>query len=338
MDFAVPAETQAICRQLEQFMEEWIYPLERSRERWVLQEGGPAYPPAIRALQQKAKELGYWAFHLPKEAGGAGLPFMQYVFVNEILGRSPIAPVVCGSQAPDSGNAEILWRFGTEEQKERWLRPLVDGEIRSCFSMTEPEVAGSDPRLLRTTAVREGDYYVINGHKWFTSGAHGAAFAIVMALTNPEREGIQVVDSTLFVPELLAPEGVLTARAPSSAEMEDLRYGLEIAREIARLDLGQTIAVKDRAVVAIEAMEGTDATIRRAASLLRGRPFVVVKVARPHQDMRFDVPVIGAPTIQTMIECRATALAITARKTLLMDRTELLALANRHGIAVLAVP
>ncbi len=153
-----------------------------------------------------------------------------------------------------------------------------------------------------------------------------------------EREGIQVVDSTLFVPELLAPEGVLTARAPSSAEMEDLRYGLEIAREIARLDLGQTIAVKDRAVVAIEAMEGTDATIRRAASLLRGRPFVVVKVARPHQDMRFDVPVIGAPTIQTMIECRATALAITARKTLLMDRTELLALANRHGIAVLAVP
>jgi len=153
-----------------------------------------------------------------------------------------------------------------------------------------------------------------------------------------EREGIQVVDSTLFVPELLAPEGVLTARAPSSAEMEDLRYGLEIAREIARLDLGQTIAVKDRAVVAIEAMEGTDATIRRAASLLRGRPFVVVKVARPHQDMRFDVPVIGAPTIQTMIECRATALAITARKTLLMDRSELLALANRHGIALLAVP
>lgn len=200
MDFAVPAETQAICRQLEQFMEKWIYPLERSRERWVLQEGGPAYPPAIRALQQKAKELGYWAFHLPKEAGGAGLPFMQYVFVNEILGRSPIAPVVCGSQAPDSGNAEILWRFGTEEQKERWLRPLVDGEIRSCFSMTEPEVAGSDPRLLRTTAVREGDYYVINGHKWFTSGAHGAAFAIVMALTNPERENPYLRYSMIIVP------------------------------------------------------------------------------------------------------------------------------------------
>jgi DUF1009 family protein len=153
-----------------------------------------------------------------------------------------------------------------------------------------------------------------------------------------EREGIEVVDSTLFVSELLAPEGVLTARAPSSAEMDDLRYGLEIAREIARLDLGQTLAVKDRAVIAIEAMEGTDATIRRAAALLRGRPFVVIKVARPHQDMRFDIPVIGAPTIHTMRECRATALAITARKTLLMDRDELLALANRHRIAIMAVP
>jgi DUF1009 family protein len=153
-----------------------------------------------------------------------------------------------------------------------------------------------------------------------------------------EREGIEVVDSTLFVSELLAPEGVLTARAPSSAEMDDLRYGLEIAREIARLDLGQTLAVKDRAVIAIEAMEGTDATIRRAAALLRGRPFVVIKVARPHQDMRFDIPVIGAPTIHTMRECRATALAITARKTLLMDRDELLALANQHRIAIMAVP
>ncbi|MCS6816403.1 MAG: UDP-2,3-diacylglucosamine diphosphatase LpxI [Blastocatellia bacterium] len=153
-----------------------------------------------------------------------------------------------------------------------------------------------------------------------------------------EREGIQVVDSTLFVAELLAPEGVLTARAPSRSERDDLQYGLEIAREIARLDLGQTIAVKDRAIVAIEAMEGTDATIRRAASLLGGRPFVVVKVARPNQDMRFDVPVIGVPTIETMIECHATALAITAHKTLLLDRDELIALANRHRIAVLAVP
>jgi alkylation response protein AidB-like acyl-CoA dehydrogenase len=108
--------------------------------------------------------------------------------------------VCVGSQAPDSGNAEILWRFGSEAQKARWLRPLVEGDIRSCFSMTEPEVAGSDPRLLRTTAVRDGDDYVINGHKWFTSGAHGASFAIVMAKTNPEQENPYLRFSQVIVP------------------------------------------------------------------------------------------------------------------------------------------
>jgi alkylation response protein AidB-like acyl-CoA dehydrogenase len=125
---------------------------------------------------------------------------MYYVLVNEILGRSPLAPVCVGSQAPDSGNAEILWRHGSDEQKARWLRPLVDGEIRSCFSMTEPEVAGSDPKLLRTTAVRDGDHWVINGHKWFTSGAHGAAFAIVMAMTNPEDPNPYLRFSQIIVP------------------------------------------------------------------------------------------------------------------------------------------
>jgi alkylation response protein AidB-like acyl-CoA dehydrogenase len=200
MDFTVPEDIQRLCDNIHAFMEEHIYPLEKAREHWVMEVGGPAYPPAIRELQGKAKKLGYWAFHLPAEAGGADLPFMHYVFVNEILGRSPVAPVVFGSQAPDSGNAEILWRHGTEEQKKRWLAPLVAGEIRSCFSMTEPEVAGSDPRLLRTTARREGDDYVINGHKWFTSGAHGASFAIVMALTNPEQENPYLRFSQIIVP------------------------------------------------------------------------------------------------------------------------------------------
>src|SRR5262245_18081095 len=187
MDFTIPEEIERLCDGVGRFMDDYVYPLERARQ-WRMEIDGPAYPPAIRTVQAKAKALGYWAFHLPREAGGAGIPFMHYVLVNEILGRSPLGPVCVGSQAPDSGNADILWRFGTEEQKARWLRPLVNGEIRSCFSMTEPEVAGSDPRLLRTTAVRDGDHYVINGHKWFTSGAHGAAFAIVMAKTNPEQE------------------------------------------------------------------------------------------------------------------------------------------------------
>jgi hypothetical protein len=153
-----------------------------------------------------------------------------------------------------------------------------------------------------------------------------------------EREGIKVIDSTYFISDQLAPEGVITARAPSKSEKEDIAYGLEVAREIARLDLGQTIVVKDQAVVAIEAMEGTDATMRRAASLVNGKPLTVVKVAKPNQDMRFDVPVIGAPTIQTMIECNATALAVTARKTLLIDKDDLIALADKQKIAIVGVP
>jgi alkylation response protein AidB-like acyl-CoA dehydrogenase len=199
MDFEIPYEVTALCDGVRRLMEEHVYPLEH-RGGWRMEIGGPTYPRDIRAVQARAKTLGYWAFHLPREAGGAGIPFMHYVLVNEILGRSPLGPVCVGSQAPDSGNAEILWRHGTPAQKEQWLRPLVDGEIRSCFSMTEPEVAGSDPRLLRTTAVRDGDHYVINGHKWFSSGAHGAAFAIVMAKTNPDAPSPYLQFSQIIVP------------------------------------------------------------------------------------------------------------------------------------------
>jgi len=200
MDFTVPEEIERLCDGVRRFMDEHVYPLERAARGWKLDAAGPAYPPAIREVQQRAKALGYWAFHLPAEAGGAGIPFMHYVLINEILGRSPLAPVCVGSQAPDSGNAEILWRHGSDEQKARWLRPLVAGEIRSCFSMTEPEVAGSDPKLLRTTAVRDGDHWMINGHKWFTSGAHGASFAIVMAMTDPDQANPYLRFSQIIVP------------------------------------------------------------------------------------------------------------------------------------------
>lgn len=199
MDFTIPIEIRDLCDNIRRFMDQWVYPLEHSLH-WKMEATGPAYPLAVKKVQAKAKSLGYWAFHLPKDAGGAGIPFMHYVLVNEILGRSPFGPVCVGSQAPDSGNAEILWRHGTEEQKARWLRPLVAGDIRSCFSMTEPEVAGSDPKLLRTTAVRDGDQYVMNGHKWFSSGAHGASFAIVMAMTNPENPEPHLRFSMIIVP------------------------------------------------------------------------------------------------------------------------------------------
>jgi DUF1009 family protein len=128
----------------------------------------------------------------------------------------------------------------------------------------------------------------------------------------------------------------LTRRSPDDRERSDIEYGLGVANEIARLDLGQTIVVRDRACVAIEAMEGTDAVIRRAGELVRGR-LTVVKIAKPDQDMRFDVPVVGVPTIESMITARATCLCLTAQKTLLFDREQMIALANKNKIAVVAV-
>jgi len=149
-------------------------------------------------------------------------------------------------------------------------------------------------------------------------------------------EGIELIDSTHFLQDQLPSVGTLTRRAPDDRERSDIEYGLGVATEIARLDLGQTIVVRDRACVAIEAMEGTDAVIRRAGELVRGR-LTVVKIAKPDQDMRFDVPVVGVPTIESMIVARATCLCLTAGKTLMFDRQQMIGLANKHKIAIVAV-
>ncbi|MCH8901308.1 MAG: acyl-CoA dehydrogenase family protein [Chloroflexi bacterium] len=183
VDFSLSPEIKELRQKTTDFMEEQIYPNES-----IFHEGGAEAEELMKELQAKTKAMGMWAPHLPAEADGMDIGFLAYAYINEILGRSPYAPRAFGAQAPDSGNAEILHQFGTPEQKERWLKPLVAGEIRSCFSMTEPEVSGADPTGLRTRAVRDGDEWVIDGHKWFTSGAIGASFAIVMCVSDPDAE------------------------------------------------------------------------------------------------------------------------------------------------------
>lgn len=171
--------------------------------------------------------------------------------------------------------------------------------------------------------------------KILTSLATKNTNSLIGAVANElASDGITLVDSTTFLTPLLAPIGVITRREPNEQERGDINYGLDVAREVARLDLGQTIVVSDRAVVAVEAMEGTDATVLRAGTLSRGRPLTVIKVAKPNQDMRFDVPVVGLPTIETMIKAGATALSITSGKTLIFDKAEMLALANEKGITI----
>jgi acyl-CoA dehydrogenase len=187
MDFELTDKAKQVQEQLLRFMDEQIYPNERLVAEQVEASGDPHHEPAIlKELRGKAKALGLWNLFLPDAEHGAGLTNLEYTPLCETMGRSPIAPRVFNCAAPDTGNMEILAEFGTPEQKKRWLQPMLEGEIRSCFSMTEPEVSGADPTGLRTRARREGDEYVIDGHKWFTSGAVGARFAIVMAVTDPD--------------------------------------------------------------------------------------------------------------------------------------------------------
>ena len=161
--------------------------------------------------------------------------------------------------------------------------------------------------------------------------------ALIGAVANElASEGIELIDSTYFLQEHLPQTGTLTKRKPDERERGDIEYGLEVAHEIARLDLGQTIVVRDRACVAIEAMEGTDAVIRRAGELVRGR-LTVVKIAKPDQDMRFDVPVVGLSTIQTMTDAGATCLCLTAGKTLMFERDQMRTLADKNKIAIVAL-
>ena len=176
-------EARELRTRVRAFMEQHVYPNEPALNREDTEADA-----LVAGLRAHAKEEGLWAPHLPPEAGGSNGSFLVYAHLNEEIGRSVWAQLIFGCQAPDAGNGEILWHFGTDEQKERWLKPLVAGEARSFFSMTEPEVPGSDPTTLRTRAVRDGDEWVIDGHKWFSSGAEGAAFGIVMAVTDPDAD------------------------------------------------------------------------------------------------------------------------------------------------------
>jgi acyl-CoA dehydrogenase len=191
IDFSPTPEQEQIRRITAQIMERHVYPAEAQMVDGAGATPGGAFFPGVpdevlRPIQAQVKAVGLWAPHMPEEVGGMGIGVVGLALMNEIIGRSPLGPVSFGCQAPDAGNCELLHLFGSEDQKRAWLLPNVSGDVRSCFSMTEPEVSGADPTGLRTTATLDGDEWVINGHKWFTSGAMGAAFAIVMAKTEPD--------------------------------------------------------------------------------------------------------------------------------------------------------
>jgi len=191
MDFEYNEKTKSLLAKLTDFMEKYVYAAEKTYHEQVEASGNKHFhPPILEELKAKAKAQGLWNLFLPDSRYGAGLTNLEYAPLSEVMGRSLIASEIFNCNAPDTGNMEILAEFGSEAQKKQWLQPLLDGKIRSCFSMTEPETAGSDPTLLRTRAVRQGDSYVINGHKWFTSNAShpNCKIAIAMVVTDPDAE------------------------------------------------------------------------------------------------------------------------------------------------------
>ncbi|XXF80697.1 acyl-CoA dehydrogenase family protein [Myxococcaceae bacterium GXIMD 01537] len=195
MDFDLPAGPRGLLDRLRQFVERELMPL----EPLFLSADAATLEPVLDEKRRAARAQGLWAPNLPRELGGLGLSLVELGLFSEVAGRTPTGHYVLGCQAPDAGNAELLLQHGTPEQKARWLEPLARGDIRSCFAMTEPENAGSNPTTLSATAVRDGDSYVIDGHKWFTSSADGARFAIAMVVTAPQAPRHQRA-SMLIVP------------------------------------------------------------------------------------------------------------------------------------------
>ncbi|MBU8916790.1 acyl-CoA dehydrogenase family protein [Neobacillus sp. 114] len=201
MIFKKSDKVEKLEQELIQFMEEHIYPNEAVYEE-QLKENHWDEPPIMEELKERAKDAGLWNLFLPESENGAGLTNLEYAPLCEIMGRSGMAPEVFNCSAPDTGNMEILDRFGTEEQKERWLNPLLEGKIRSTFSMTEPDVASSDATNIQTSIKREGDFYVINGRKWWQSGIESSKckILIVMGKTDPDAPKFEQ-QSMILVPK-----------------------------------------------------------------------------------------------------------------------------------------
>jgi acyl-CoA dehydrogenase len=190
VDFSYSDKVQELRKKLTEFMEAYIYPNEKIYRNQLNQQSDRfgSVPPIIEEIKQKAKAEGLWNLFLPDNEYGAGLTNLEYAPLCEIMGRSVVGPEAFNCNAPDTGNMEVLVRYGSEKQKKEWLEPLLTGEIRSCFSMTEPDVASSDATNISTSIVKDGDEYVINGRKWWSSGAGDprCKIAIVMGKTNPD--------------------------------------------------------------------------------------------------------------------------------------------------------
>ena len=235
-----PEQLQQLLIAYRKFVAQEIFPIDLQ----VVKGPFKQYLPQLQALREQAKSLGLFAPHLPKNEGGLGLNLLQFAHVSEILGQSPIGHYIFNCAAPDIGNMELLHQSGSEQQKAKWLGPLQRGEIRSCFAMTEPEFAGSNPVNMATTAVIDGEDYLIQGHKWFTTAADGAKFTIVMAVTNPNAPSPYQKASMILLP-LDTPGYTLVRNIPIMGEAgEDYLSHAEVKFEQCRVPVTNRIGLE----------------------------------------------------------------------------------------------
>jgi len=224
MDFAYSEKVEELQKRLCAFMEEHIYPNERTCVEQIQQGGRWCPAPIMEQLKEKARAAGLWNLFLPDSEYGAGLTNLEYAPLCEIMGRSPMAPEVFNCSAPDTGNMEVLVRYGTKEQKERWLEPLLEGKIRSCFAMTEPGVASSDATNIEASIARRGDEYVINGHKWWTSGAGDPRCKIAIFMGKSDRAAARHRQQSMILVPMDTP-GVRIKRMLTVFGYDDAPHG-----------------------------------------------------------------------------------------------------------------
>jgi len=243
MNFSYSNKVKELEQKLTRFMEEYVYPNESLYEQQLDEQETrfSGIPPIMEELKAKAKEQGLWNLFLPESERGAGLTNLEYAPLCEIMGRSLIGPEVFNCNAPDTGNMEVLERYGTPEQKERWLKPLLDGEIRSCFSMTEPDVASSDATNIEASIIRDGDEYVINGRKWWSSGAGDPRCEIAIVMGKTDRTADRYEQQSMILVPLNTP-GVKIERTLPVFGYDHAPHGhAEITYDNVRVPLGNMI-------------------------------------------------------------------------------------------------
>ncbi len=312
MDFTLEPAKQVIVNRYREYVDRHLIPLEPA----FLESGFAALLPELRARRADVKKSGLWGPVYPREHGGLGLDLLTHGLISEALGRCPLAHFVFGCNAPDAGNVELLHEAGTPAQKKQWLQPLAAGEIRSCFGMTEPDSSGSNPLMLTTGAVRDGDGWLLNGRKWFTTGADGAAFCIVMAVSEPEAAAHG--RASLFIVPTDAPGYRLVRNTPVMGHAgADLFSHGEIELSNCRIPAGNLLGARGEGFRLAQARLGPGrihhcmrwlGICERAHAMMTGR--AAQRVIGPQDRRLGDSDIVRAWIAESAAEIRAARLLV----------------------------